>query len=602
MDKALILHSWSDLVDCIKEGRHRTHDLYTTHASVEVYMKERHGLTCPVLSRFTEKEDVLRWIEELDREVEQWLGELDHHIGRQVCDLFGLRMRIFKPLYSYLGKHQVLGYRSTLAALQRIADEQKYGRIDYYERALDHFFATTAKFSDLFSLQREIDGTVFLSPPDQSQDRDLKWRKLRRVLANPRKYMQRRGRQYPYRKGRPNLLLYHSLYNLAFLEKACETDYNLIVYGPEEPALVKGYIPEALPLEEARSLITRAQSIPKTVHDLFLRDVRDDLSTNINSFIPAVAGLTAFMREQPIEMGIWGNPPTRNNKALIFELLRSEGVPVMGAQHGSVHGAQRKIWQLDSDFNRCDYFVSYGFDQQDLQELYPDSPVTSRVLSYQRVSARPVRSQREEIDVVFPITNSLSMLAEGMARTPPHELSDRQRVLLEGLNALSDRKIVVKPFMNSQFENFSADVLLQKYPHLRVDRMCGFDEFLGRHKVRHVVLEFPSTPLFEALETDAQIYLMTDEINPYGQRALAKLAKRVHIFDDPRDLITALSKNMGGTVSANQDQEFYRRYVHGEEDLQVLWDCFRASRSDAGDRSGIPADTHPICEQQTHGK
>jgi hypothetical protein len=122
-------------------------------------------------------------------------------------------------------------------------------------------------------------------------------------------------------------------------------------------------------------------------------------------------------------------------------------------KHGALY-AETLNMQFDS-FKRCDYFISYGFTQDDLKRLCPNVDIGTEILPYGKQKIVRKYSSPKSIDLLFPITNSVSMFKGGMIRILPHELLERQIKLLEHLNLLNTLKIWIKPFAFSNYENCS---------------------------------------------------------------------------------------------------------------------------------------------------
>ena len=99
--------------------------------------------------------------------------------------------------------------------------------------------------------------------------------------------------------------------------------------------------------------------------EFFLR-FTEDILRHLHDYVYYIKGLESLARSVPLSLCIWGLPPVAGLTALIFEFLRSKGIKVIGSQHGGSYGESNSPWHFDSDFNRCDYFISYGFTQQDL--------------------------------------------------------------------------------------------------------------------------------------------------------------------------------------------------------------------------------------------
>ena len=85
---------------------------------------------------------------------------------------------------------------------------------------------------------------------------------------------------------------------------------------------------------------------------------------------------------------------------------------------------------------------------------------------------------------------------------------------------------------------------------------------MRNYRPRLVVIENISTPLYDAIGLDVDIFLMLDDMWPLSTSALTMLKKRVHIFETPEDLAKAIL--LYGTTPLNRlrDKEFYQTFVN----------------------------------------
>ena len=147
-------------------------------------------------------------------------------------------------------------------------------------------------------------------------------------------------------------------------------------------------------------------------------------------------------------LGIWGNPPIFRTRALLFEFLKSQGVCIIGAQHGGNYGNVIHPEHIDSDFNRCDHYISYGFTRDDLTRTYPGIEIQTKIHPLgSTVTTRKSKKKKKKIDLVFPISNNYPLLRSGgIRRYPAYALIDRQIKLLKYLDSLGNRSIYIKHF------------------------------------------------------------------------------------------------------------------------------------------------------------
>ena len=88
------------------------------------------------------------------------------------------------------------------------------------------------------------------------------------------------------------------------------------------------------------------------------------------------------------------------------------------------------------------------------------------------------------------------------------------------------------------------------------------EEYLEKYSPRIIIIECPSTPLFDCLQLDAEIFLLNDPIIPFEKYALQEIKKRVHFSEDCTDLIDQLKLFLNGKIKPKRNQEFYNHYVY----------------------------------------
>jgi hypothetical protein len=132
-----------------------------------------------------------------------------------------------------------------------------------------------------------------------------------------------------------------------------------------------------------------------------------------------------------------------------------------------------------------------------------------------------------------------------------------------------DLKCVVKPPLNFGEDNFGHLEALRRLRHVRVAR-ATWSDYLVRCRPRLVVFEIASTPLFEALPLDVDIFLMLDPIFPFAESALAMLKKRVHVFTAAEELAEAIGRYGIEPLPRLRDQTYYRAYVNRGSPAAVL--------------------------------
>jgi hypothetical protein len=281
---------------------------------------------------------------------------------------------------------------------------------------------------------------------------------------------------------------------------------------------------------------------------------------NAELLLLPVAHAHLLLQSQTVSAAAWDDPlVTRPQLTVLAELLLCSGVPVLGRQHGANYGDQNLgTIHFDSDFNRCTHFFSYGFGPQEFAATYPMAKARCAFIPSGNPPLEVKRRQRA-VDIVFPVTSCCSLF--DLARVPESELTRRQSRILQAMETREDLKCVVKPPPHFSEDDFAHVEGLRKLRHVSVAR-ATWKEYLSRWRPRLVIFEIASTPLFEALPLDVDVFLMLDPIFPFTESALAMLEKRVHIFTAAEELAEAIGRYGIEPLPRLRDQTYYSAYVN----------------------------------------
>jgi hypothetical protein len=129
------------------------------------------------------------------------------------------------------------------------------------------------------------------------------------------------------------------------------------------------------------------------------------------------------------------------------------------------------------------------------------------------------------------------------------------------MDARPDVRSVVKPPLYFSENDFGHVQALRNLRHVRVARDT-WRAYLSRWRPRLVVSEIASTPLFETLPLDVDIFLMVDPVFPFSESAAVMLRKRVHIFETADELAEAIRRYGRVSLPRLRDDTFYDTYVN----------------------------------------
>jgi hypothetical protein len=308
-----------------------------------------------------------------------------------------------------------------------------------------------------------------------------------------------------------------------------------------------------------------SNSTSDSIYRLYVGSYTRLICQNFASLIGPVWNLSQYLKKEKINFGIWDSAPIDfNSTPIIFQYLLGLGIPVYGIQHGAAYVDQYYPLHVYSDFVNCSNYFSYGFEQKDIDNAYAgrnENLPKVHPLGQIYKTRSEIGDSLTECDLVFPITNSAGLFDGGDARLLPDVLLQRQLDLLKILNNLKNRKIIVKPFfLNRMGFNYLLH-LRKQFPNLEFIDNITYTHFLQHYKPKGVLIEFPSTPLYETLAIDTEIFLMGDSMLPFSPDALGRLDKRVHYSDDIAGLEVILKRWDAGNLMRKRDTQFYEYYV-----------------------------------------
>ncbi|MEO5360770.1 MAG: hypothetical protein H7843_10055 [Nitrospirota bacterium] len=547
--------------------------LFSTSSSVDVYLKEVYNIKCQCLSKFLSTDEIKKAMDYTDAVVDEILLALDNTVSAEINKAYGLDMKFFSALYSYSGKNHFAAYYFFVISLKHLIELHKP---DEPNEIIIYNFDFSTTFPDI-----STDMTYIINQLSQLfGGYDIKIISYHNIKRRQRHYIKelsalfRRFKNMPLyminrliyvllssmrHKGfsakKKTILLSEPLYEIEFI-KSRLNKYNVIADKHAENTGVKvNHNFKTLPAG------IRHNINGDSLANIFIKDITESFNNNIVLYLNTVDALRSINKQYPICLGIWGCSPWDGTRAITFEYLRSVHIKTAGSQHGCLFGETFIPWHFNTDFKRCDYYFSYGFTKNDLKKLYPEKQINIDVLPFGKVNLIPKKRKRQAIDILFPVTNTLSMLQGGIVRTPPDRLTKIQIEIINYMDSIDGINAYVKPFINSTVENCSVFTLLNKVKRLKVVYDLKLDEFLQIYSPRAVVIEYPSQPLVEVIHLDTEIFLLSDPINPYAEDVLELLKKRVHYFESTEGLIAAIDLFLNGTLEKKRDNSYMNHYV-----------------------------------------
>ena len=110
--------------------------------------------------------------------------------------------------------------------------------------------------------------------------------------------------------------------------------------------------------------------------------------------------------------------------------------------------------------------------------------------------------------------------------------------------------------------SISEDYLFNKFKNIKFNRSYSLSKFLNIYRPNLIILDWYSTPLYEILELDVDIFMVNETVEKISNHAKKLLKKRVYLFDNIKNLIGALEKYDTKKIKKLRDNSFYKTYVN----------------------------------------
>jgi len=562
-------------------------NLISTHASVDDYLVI-HGLACESISSYLQPKEITQFYEEADW-VNTLLAELDTDFGNALNAATGLdvKLRFFYALYRYRGRYEYMNILKLQASLMRLLSRHTPEKVFLFQphgsSDMPSFFYTSLDIYQILVKQAEIPiekvSVSFSRRISRREKLDKARISARTVFSdlfeNPFKLVKKHFRtEVP--QSAPVVIQLDSPRGLLVLINGSRSAELL-------PDGVRERFSSSISLEKTQSSPVEQAVIPAILYKA-ADDARADLSANTEFdpqrviraifledlcrrfkqvFVP-IQNLHRLRMECPVLGGIWVRPPAATNSlALLVEYLLCLGVPVVGRQHGGNFGIEvSHPKHFDSDYWWSTHYLSFGFTAEDLKESSPNLKPRCEIFPVGEKTSIPINisRRRKKVDILFPISNAISFHHEGV-RTLLHELAEYQRELLKFLDQLSDVCVVVKPFPGYTYSTSASIELLRTLKNVEIVEEMPFTQAFERYSVGAVLIEFPSSPLFECLKANVEVLSLTDPLLPYNRSADLLLQKRVHFYDTLPQIKQGILDFLEGRLPSLRDDQFAERYL-----------------------------------------
>lgn len=409
-----------------------------------------------------------------------------------------------------------------------------------------------------------------------------------------------------YNKRKKTLLLLYSPYDLEFIlnpglaslinTSRIRFQYNVISWDIDNsilPDFIKGF-----PIQEFQEFFNDTEKSRKLNYEEMIKSFNFDNVTNIynssvnlnfsyftaplienflkrkiNNIIEYWRVINSLHNIIRIDALLWGNSPVRYPSGIVVEFCRRNGIPVLGMQHGGVYGSNIQVGDelFHSDFKHCDYYLSYGFNENSFAEYYHRLnkfpkviPVGStKIVYFLKMYSRSCRLLRPKIKILYTVNlTEADFFTQGISTI--HNLFNFQREIIKVLTLFSKFKIVIQ-FYPGTYRTHELMPYIKSFAHNNfiVENKTTFKECLKKYDVETILIEQQSTPLNEAVGTKANIILYNDEnFSPLTKEAYEALTKRAIICDTKERFFKCIRDCLNNKIEQRdlEDRAFLEKY------------------------------------------
>lgn len=572
--EAVILHTIDDAEHCVENGIYKGRMLFVTHTAVNIYLKEYYNIDSSFICEMITESETRHNMELASRIVDECLTHLDDTISDELNKRFGTQVRYFTALYSYVGRHYLLGIISFMCAVMKIRERHGDINIILYEFLSNSMICTKTGMKAIIEQIVPADQFEIIISGKLSQFGNKHWQGIPLWKLYPTKerlweccelvfsrigvILKKMCSSLPKKSiyAYSNRHIYSNKHMRTYLDKF--SDRYRMHYFKENKVITKASSDQVI-INIFNAMLSDVNNSP--YKNIFIKNVRDHFLSRIDHCIDVIGQIKKVCSEHSIALSIWDSSPVTGDAALVFEYIRAKGIKILGMVDGNVYGTCMYQWLIYSTYSRCNILITKGAEREDFARTYPEHKFQCNILPVGLVTVKEgSKKKRKNIDILFPITNNISIFSGGMSRLPPDKLTERQITILEYLSKLKNLSVCVKLMMDSSYVNCSVMPILKKYSRLDIVDNCTLKEYLSKYSPKIAMVENIASPLYDLLSEDTEIFFIPDRLLPVEGKAFDLLKRRVHYSENADELTSMVDDYLVGKLKSKRDNSFYEHY------------------------------------------
>ncbi len=569
------------------------YEIYSLHYSVVDFL-ESHNIKCIDFTAFITPNEAIKAITLSSDNFENTCSILDKEISIKICKVLNWRkINIFKSLYFAYRRYELLSIFLLKLFAKKITKKQtKSNNVDLFlNRKINSNTLIYSLEDELVSVlkNRNASINVFYNNNDQfiissnvhsDNERLSDYIHVTKIKNFLNVWAKRALNRDNY-----NLSKLKYFFNKYFFSRKLKNKeekfgiifqpspksivekifclYNItpvkLFFGKEKSFYINNYKPDKPVFDQIKDIIKKTST--KYDNGSIENKLIIDFQNNFEEYFDLILYFDKIFKNYKISCIAWEVPtiyvPHWN---IIIDYALEMKIPVIGKQHGGCYFSQVMLnkHHYITDFDRCDYYLSYASDDKIFYKTYHEKPRCKFINIGKNLDASNA-DFKKNVDIVFPISNCVYI--NEAARTPQSIISTAQYKILDEIEKRDDNLNIVKPFKDFNNYNFSFSQKLKNLKNTKIVQI-NFDLFLRQYSPKLVIMELVSTPLYDVINYDVDIFLLLDDIHPFSKYALKLLKKRVYCFTNLKKLLDAIKKYDTDKIVKLRDTSFSKAYVN----------------------------------------
>lgn len=317
----------------------------------------------------------------------------------------------------------------------------------------------------------------------------------------------------------------------------------------------------------------------RTYIETFLFDViKDVIKKNIFEIIILLLTLKKHLNKNKFKTVMSGLPAITLPTSIASSFFSAKTDSSIIVQHGGSYGAQGPyLKHLYTDYFNCTDFLSFGFSLESLNELKPYKDKMCRIIPSGSLIYRRQNLKRKcivEYEIIYPAHIILNYF-EGVFDLPGVELLSIQEEILSTIKKLKLKTLLKyikgscapcdfykKNIDNSNNIKFMSDeIALQK--------------ILRRYQFKLAIIDIPSTPLWDLMPYDLEIFVYENDYLPFRKEARSLLEERVYFYKSKQELFDLMNRWRSGNIKKKRSKDFCSVYVTNPEAESRILDVMK---------------------------